>query len=114
MKVGLSLVPFNRKNFALKYEIHDYHGYDILLLSEFFPTSVSWWFLNRQQVFSSIQDSPQYSSDLNNAVVWILSFSLFPSPLLQWITLPTQSCLVLYSFCAFAYYVIDRFVFITS
>ena len=37
----------------------------------------------------------------------------------QWITLPTQSCLVLYSFCAyifaaFTYYVIDGFISVTA
>ena len=33
----------------------------------------------------------------------------------QWITLPTQLCLVLYSFCAnLLHYVIDRFVFICT
>ena len=32
----------------------------------------------------------------------------------QWITMPTKSCLVLHSFCAFADHVINRFVSITT
>ena len=63
----------------------------------------------RWQVSSSLQDSSQYSgrsqwcSNLNGLYSSSSYFSLYDQNFLyisQWITLPTQSCLVLYSFCA--------------